>query len=52
MIDPATKRGGIIKQLKDAMAIADELEDGMTGYLIESALDEARAQFFRPPSAS
>jgi hypothetical protein len=52
MIDPASKRGEIIKLLEDAMAIADELEDGMTGYLIEMALDEARAQFFRLPSSS
>jgi hypothetical protein len=52
MIDPVTKRGELIKHLEDAMAIADELEDGMTGYLIEMALDEARAQFFRLPSAS
>jgi hypothetical protein len=52
MIDPVTKRGELIKHLEEAMAIADELQDGMTGYLIESALDEARAQLFRLPSAS
>jgi hypothetical protein len=52
MINPAEKRGELIKHLKDAMAIADELDDGATGYLIERALDEARAQFFRLPSAS
>ena len=51
MIDTASKRGELIKHLEDAMAIADELEDGMTGYLIESVLDEARAQYFRLPSA-
>jgi hypothetical protein len=50
MIDPASKRGEIIKHLEDAMAIADELEDGPTGYLIERALDEARAQYFRLPT--
>jgi hypothetical protein len=50
MIDTASMRGELIKHLEDAMAIADELEDGMTGYLIESALDEARAQCFRLPS--
>jgi hypothetical protein len=50
MIDPVTKRGDLIKHLEDAMAIADELEDGMTGYLIEMALDEARAQWFRLPA--
>jgi hypothetical protein len=50
MSDPANKRSELIKHLEDAMAIADELEDGMTGYLIEMALDEARAQWFRLPS--
>jgi hypothetical protein len=30
MIDPASKRGELIKHL--AMTIADELEDGMTGF--------------------
>jgi hypothetical protein len=48
MIDPAAKRGELIKHLEDAMAIADELEEGTTGYLIEGALDEARAQQFKP----
>ena len=47
MIDLVTKRGELIKHLQDAMAIADELEDGMTGYLIEMALDEARASIFQ-----
>jgi hypothetical protein len=51
MIDPADKRGEIIKHLEDAMAIADELEDGATGYLIERALDMARAQYFRLPNS-
>jgi hypothetical protein len=30
MIDPASKRGELIKHLEDAMAIADELDDGPT----------------------
>jgi len=30
--------------------LADDLEDGQTGYLIERALDEARAQQFTPKS--
>jgi hypothetical protein len=51
MIDPASKRGELIKHLEDAMAIADELRDGTTGYLIERALDEARAQYFRLPGS-
>jgi hypothetical protein len=49
MIDPASKRGELIKHLEDAIAIADELDDGTTGYLIERALDEARTQYFRLP---
>jgi hypothetical protein len=52
MIDPADKRGELIKHLEDAIAIADELQDGPTGYLIERALDEARAQYFRLPGQS
>jgi len=28
--------------------LADDLEDGATGYLIERALDEARSQQFVP----
>jgi hypothetical protein len=32
------------------MAIADEIEDGATGYQIERALDEARSQQFVPKS--
>jgi hypothetical protein len=28
--------------------IADDLEDGSTGYLIERALDEARSRQFTP----
>jgi hypothetical protein len=48
MIDSAEKRGQIIKHLKDALALADELNDGATGYRIERALDEARSRQFRP----
>jgi len=44
MIDLARRRGELIKHLENAMAIAEELEDGLTEYLIERALDEARAQ--------
>ena len=51
LMDIAAKRGELIKHLEEAMVIADELEDGMTGYLIESALDEARAQCFRLPNS-
>jgi hypothetical protein len=51
MINPADRRGELIKHLEDAMAIIDELEDGMTGHLIEGALDETRGQFFRLPNS-
>jgi hypothetical protein len=44
MIDSAQKRGKLIKHLEDALALADEIEDGQTGFLIERALDEARSR--------
>ena len=44
----ADKRGQLIRYLEDALALADEIEDGQTGYLIERALDEARSREFRP----
>jgi hypothetical protein len=47
MMDAAQKRGVMIAQLEAALALADELNDGKSGYLIERALDEARAQQFR-----
>jgi hypothetical protein len=47
-MDTAQKRGELIKHLEDALALADDLEDGTTGYLIERAIDEARSQQFRP----
>ncbi len=31
-----------------ALGLAEEINDGTTGYLIERALDEARAQQFKP----
>jgi hypothetical protein len=48
MIKEADKRGQLIRHLEDALALADEIEDGSTGYLIERALDEARSRQFRP----
>jgi len=48
MIVAAQKRGEIIKHLENALALADELRDATTGYLIERALDEARSRQFRP----
>jgi hypothetical protein len=45
MIDSAQKRGELIGHLEAAL---DELNGGRTGFLIEQALDEARAQQFKP----
>ena len=42
------KRYQMIEHLEQALALADELNDSLTGYLIERALDEARAGDFRP----
>src|SRR4051812_26000032 len=36
-------RGKMIQHLDAAQALADETQDSMTGYLIERALDSARA---------
>jgi glutamate mutase epsilon subunit len=47
MIDAAEKRGQIIRHLEKALALADEIEDGNTGVLVERALDEARSAQFR-----
>ena len=47
MIDLAQKRGELIRHLEDALALADEIQDGQTGFLIERALDEARSRQFR-----
>jgi hypothetical protein len=38
----------LIRHLEDALALADELNDGTTSYVIERALDYARAQQFKP----
>ena len=38
-------------EFEQALAAAEELSDGTTAYLIERALDEARAQQFRLPAA-
>lgn len=37
------KREQMIEHLEQALAVADELKDSLTGYLIECASDEARA---------
>ena len=51
MVDESTKRGDLIRLLERALTAAEELGDGTTTYLIERALDEARAQQFRLPAA-
>jgi hypothetical protein len=48
MVDSVERQGAMIEPLEDALALADELNDGGTGYLIECTLDEARAQPFKP----
>ena len=48
MMDAADARGKLIRHLEDALALADELNDGTRRYLIERALDYARAQQFKP----
>ncbi len=47
-MDLADKRGVLIKHLEDALTLADEIADNVTGYLIERSLDEARSGSFRP----
>jgi hypothetical protein len=42
------RRGELIKLLDEAMATAKELDDTTTAYLIDRALDVARAPLFRP----
>ncbi|SRR6266481_1801947 len=44
----AEKRGQLIRHLEEALELADEIEGGETGFLIERALDQARARQFRP----
>jgi hypothetical protein len=36
--DEAEKRGELIRPLEEALALADEIDDGQTGFLIERAL--------------
>jgi hypothetical protein len=44
------KRDRMIEYLERALALADELNDSTTGYLIERALDEARAAMVPSPA--
>jgi hypothetical protein len=43
MFDTAKRRTEMIELLVSALGIANEIGDAITGYLIEQALDEARA---------
>jgi hypothetical protein len=45
---PRERRGQLIRHLEDALALAEQLDDGLTEYLIERALDEARSHQFKP----
>jgi hypothetical protein len=46
-MDLTEKRGEIIKHLRNAFTLADEIGDGETGILIERALDAACSRLFR-----
>jgi hypothetical protein len=46
MTNQPEKRGRLIRHLEDALELADEIEDGLTGFLIERALDQARASIY------
>jgi hypothetical protein len=50
MRDEPTMRGELVRILEQALAAAEDLRDGATAYLIERALDEARAQQFLVPA--
>jgi hypothetical protein len=52
MTDEAEKRRQLIRHLEEALGLADEMEDGQTGFLIERAIDEARSRQFRLPGES
>jgi len=49
MKDEAEKRGELIRHLEEALTLADEIEDGQTGFLIERALDHANLGLLREP---
>jgi hypothetical protein len=48
MTDAAEACSKLIRHLEDALALADELNDGTRRYLIERALEHARAPQFKP----
>ena len=44
MTDQRAARGELIRHLRNALVIADELADRKTGHLIEQALEQAQSQ--------
>ncbi len=46
------QRRRMIEHLEQALALADELMDALTGYIIERALDEARARMVPSPAGA
>ena len=48
-MDKTEKRGEIIRLLEKALALAEDIGDATTGYLIERAIDQARGDQFRLP---
>jgi hypothetical protein len=43
VLNTASKRAALIEHLASALGLADELGDSTLGFLIERAVDEARA---------
>jgi hypothetical protein len=43
-VEAAQARAAMIAYLEGALKFAEEIKDGVTAYLIERALDEARGQ--------
>ncbi|CUA90627.1 hypothetical protein Ga0061061_11435 [Chelatococcus sambhunathii] len=44
MLDTVQKRAALMRHLESAISLAHELNEPTTEYLIERAIDEARAQ--------
>jgi hypothetical protein len=49
MRDVSKDRAGVISHLEAALGLVNELNQGVLAYLIERAIDEARALDFRRP---